>query len=244
MLIDTSKTVFNEQKNSSRMFLNSYKYLFISGMLISNFAGAQKHVFPIVTKTTNVSIVYDDKASALDSISANLLADDIERVTASRPIVMTDIEKAKGNIIVIGAIQSPLIKNLFGVQSTFAEMLNGKWESFGLTVLDKPLSAILKALVITGSDDRGTAYGVFTISEKIGVSPWYWWADVPAKKQTELVITQNDFISAPPAVKYRGIFINDEDWGGCNPGAQKHLNPRQATVALKLTLKYLNYYYG
>jgi hypothetical protein len=75
-----------------------------------------------------------------------------------------------------------------------------------------------------GSDNRGTAYGVFDISEKIGVSPWYWWADVPVKRQKELTLTQDDFISSPPSVKFRGIFINDEDWG-LRPWAAKTFHP-------------------
>ncbi|MEO0216479.1 MAG: glycosyl hydrolase 115 family protein, partial [candidate division WOR-3 bacterium] len=70
-----------------------------------------------------------------------------------------------------------------------------------------------KALVIAGSDRRGTAYGVFTLSEAIGVSPWYWWADVPVKKSPELYLNEIDYISKSPSIKYRGIFINDEDWG-------------------------------
>ncbi|MEO6719134.1 MAG: glycosyl hydrolase 115 family protein [Ferruginibacter sp.] len=183
-----------------------------------------------------MSIVYDSSAAELDSIAANLLADDIERVTSFRPIVVTSLAKAKGNIIVIGSIQSALIKKLVGTQSTFVKKLDGKWESFGLTVVDKPLATIVKALVIAGSDARGTAYGVFTLSEKIGVSPWYWWADVPAKKQSELVITQDEFISSPPAVKYRGIFINDEDWG-LQPWAAKTFEPETGDIGPKTYAK-------
>src|SRR5688572_9910201 len=119
------------------MFLKHCRYLLILAILISNNATAQQRVFQIVSKTTNVSIVYDDKPRGLDSIAANLLADDIERVTSVRPTVMTDITKAKGNVIVIGAIQSSLIQKIVGGQSAFSRKLIGKWESFGLTVIDK-----------------------------------------------------------------------------------------------------------
>ncbi|MEP6648143.1 MAG: glycosyl hydrolase 115 family protein, partial [Saprospiraceae bacterium] len=193
-------------------------------------------MFPIVTKTSIVSIVYDNKAKQLDSIAANLLAEDIERVTSFKPQVMTDFAKAKGNVIVIGSIQSPLIKKLVGAQSDFYKKLNSKWECFGLTVVEKPLAAIPKALVIGGSDARGTAYGVFTLSEKIGVSPWYWWADVPVKQQKELVIHQHEYISSPPSVKYRGIFINDEDWG-LQPWAAKTFEPETADIGPKTYAK-------
>src|SRR5687768_2413674 len=185
-----------DKKNSSwRMILNNCRCLPIFVLLISCGAAAQKSIFPIVTKSSKVSIVYDNKAPKLDSISAHLLAEDIERVTSYKPTVLTDIAKAKGNVIVIGAVKSPLIQKVLAKQSAFSQKLHDKWECYGLTIVEKPLAAISKALVLAGSDARGTAYGVFTLSEKIGVSPWYWWADVPAKQQKELTITQEPYIS-------------------------------------------------
>src|SRR5688572_9655450 len=226
-----------DKKNSSwRMFLNNCRCLPIFVLLISYGAAAQKSIFPIVTKTSKISIVYDNKAPRLDSISAYLLAEDIERVTSFKPKVITDIAKAKGNVIVIGAIQSPLMQKFVDAQSVFYKKLIGKWESFGFTIVDKPLAAISRALVIAGSDARGTAYGVFTLSEKIGVSPWYWWADVLAKKQTELTINHDNYVSSAPAVKYRGIFINDEDWG-LQPWAAKTFEPETGDVGPKTYAK-------
>jgi hypothetical protein len=218
------------------MFSNNYRFLLIFALLISYGAAAQKSVFPIITKAGKVSIVYDNKGPRLDSISANLLAEDIERVTSFKPHVVTDITKAKGNVIVIGSIQLPLVKKILGVHAAFSKNLTGKWECFGMTIVDKPMPAISKALVIAGSDARGTAYGVFTLSEKIGVSPWYWWADVPVKKQRELIITQNNYISSAPAVKYRGIFINDEDWG-LQPWAAKTFEPETGDIGPKTYAK-------
>jgi hypothetical protein len=214
------------------MFLNHYRYLFIFAILISNCALAQQPVFPVVTKTANVSIVYDNKSTKLDSIAANLLAEDIERVTSFRPEVITEITKAKGNVIVIGGIQSALVRSFISPQSSIDKILKNKWECFAFKIIDSPFSNISKALVIAGSDARGTAYGVFTLSEKIGVSPWYWWADVSVKQQKELVIAQNDFISSSPAVKYRGIFINDEDWG-LQPWTAKTFEPETGDIGPK-----------
>lgn len=224
------------KKNSNRMFLKYYRYLLIIAILISNCATAQQWVFPVVSKTTRVSIVYDYKGPVLDSIAANMLADDIKLVTSFRPTVMTDISKAKENVIVIGAIESPFIQKIVGGQTAFSKNLTGKWESFGFTVVDKPLPAVSKAFVIAGSDARGTAYGVFTLSEKLGVSPWTWWADVPVKQQKELVIQQREFISSAPAVKYRGIFINDEDWG-LQPWAAKTFEPETGDIGPKTYAK-------
>ena len=70
-----------------------------------------------------------------------------------------------------------------------------------------------KVLVIAGCDRRGTAYGVFTLSEAIGVSPLYWWADVPTKRKSQLYVEHINYVSQAPSVQYRGIFINDEGWG-------------------------------
>jgi hypothetical protein len=218
------------------MFLNHYKYLLIFALSISNCISAQKTAFPIVTNASKVSIVYDNKSTRLDSIAANLLAEDIERVTSFKPQVTTDIANAKGNVIVIGGIQSALVRRFISAQSSINKNLQNKWECFAFKTIDNPLKNISKALVIAGSDARGTAYGVFTFSEKIGVSPWYWWADVPAKKQSELTIIQNDFISAPPSVKYRGIFINDEDWG-LQPWAAKTFEPETGDIGPKTYAK-------
>src|SRR5690606_19386839 len=93
------------------------------------------------------------------------------------------------------------------------DSVKDQWERYTIQLVNKPFPNVKKALVIAGSDRRGTAYGLFSISETIGVSPWYFWADVPVKKRKSLNLTVNSFTSKSPTVKYRGIFINDEDWG-------------------------------
>ena len=117
----------------------------------------------------------------------------------------------------------------------YKKLLN-KWECFSFTTIDKPFTKISKAFIIAGSDIRGTAYGVFTLSQKIGVSPWYWWADAPAIQKKELIINQPDSVSKTPAVKYRGIFINDEDWG-LQPWAAKTFEPETNDIGPKTYAK-------
>src|SRR5688572_4753140 len=112
------------------MSVKNYHYLFIIALLTASGAAAQNALFPIITKAGRVTIVYDNKAPKLDSISAGLLAEDIERVTSFKPHVVTDITKAKGNIIVIGSIQLPLVKKILGVRAAFSQNLTGKWECF------------------------------------------------------------------------------------------------------------------
>jgi beta-xylosidase len=86
----------------------------------------------------------------------------------------------------------------------------GKWETFLIQVVDRPFPGVDQALVIAGSDRRGTVYGMFDLSSRIGVSPWVWWADVPPKRESHLYVLPGRHSGGEPKVKYRGIFINDE----------------------------------
>ncbi|MBV9880108.1 MAG: glycosyl hydrolase 115 family protein, partial [Gemmatirosa sp.] len=106
--------------------------------------------------------------------------------------------------------------------------ITGKWESFFLQTVDNPLPGIKQALVIVGSDKRGTIYGIYDLSQQIGVSPWVWWADVPVKRQASLYVLPGRRAESGPVVKYRGIFINDEapnfsGWTAEKFGGANHL---------------------
>lgn len=210
------------------------RYILFLFLIIPCMAGAQD--FSFTDKEKGLQIVYSREGPKLDSIAAHLLANDIRSVTGDRPAVITDVAKAKGNVIVIGNISAPLIQQLAGKQAELKNVLQGKWECFALKVIDKPTNNIAKAFVIAGSDPRGTAFGVFTLSQKLGVSPWYWWADVSVKQQKTLTIQQPEFISKPPAVKFRGIFINDEDWG-LQPWAAKTFEPETKDIGPKTYAK-------
>lgn len=220
-----------------------YFFTLLVCFIFSFSANSQAAHFSLVTASEKVTIVYDEKGALLDSVSAYLLAADIERVSAYRPLVTKNLTAAKGNIIAIGSVSSPLMQGFSGRAEAMFSKLRNQWECYGLKVLNNPSRSITKALLITGSDARGTAYGVFSLSEKIGVSPWWWWADVPVKKQKHLVIRQAEFVSASPSVKYRGIFINDEDWGllpwasrTFEPG-KKNIGPRTYTNVFELLLR-------
>jgi hypothetical protein len=86
----------------------------------------------------------------------------------------------------------------------------GKWESFLIQVVPHPQPGVDSALVIAGSDKRGTIYGIYDLSEEIGVSPWYFWADVPVVHRDALFVRPGRYVEGEPAVRYRGIFLNDE----------------------------------
>ena len=152
-------------------------------------------------------IFTDDSDYALVQKAAELLQQDIQLVTDKRPGLIHALSPGGRNVIIIGSIEkSGLIRQLINNPDS----LRGRWEAYQVQVIHHPLKGIDNALVIAGSDRRGTAYGVFELSRQMGVSPWYWWADVPVKKRAAVFVKDGVFRSGSPSVKYRGIFLNDE----------------------------------
>ena len=194
---------------------------------------AQPGAFAVVASGQTSPLCYDtnDYKGVIRAVGD--LQADIERVTGKKPPLSTSCP-ASGCPVIIGTLgKSKLIDGLVASGKLDAADLKEKWESFVVTTVDEPTPGIDQALVIAGSDKRGTIYGIYELSEQIGVSPWYWWADVPPKKHTEVYILPGRYISGEPAVKYRGIFINDEEpcfgswtrekFGGVNSKMYAHM---------------------
>ena len=154
----------------------------------------------------NKAICYEKSESKQVRRAISDLQTDIKTVIGTTPII-----SGKGRIIVGTYGKSKTIQKLIKQGYIKEADLKGKWESYVLTVTNEKEPR----LVIAGSDTRGTIYGIYDISERMGVSPWYWWADVPVNKNPDVTIkiSNSYFASGEPAVRYRGIFINDEDWG-------------------------------
>lgn len=203
-----------------------------NGLLISS--SPQTGSFSIVTiGQQTAQIVYSEKDFKVVSIAANDLAADIERVTGQKPVVCTDSTKLKSAAIFIGTLgHSSIIETLIQTGKLDAGRLKGQWECFIIAIVNEPLPGVEKGLVIVGSDRRGTAFGVYELSQAIGVSPWYWWADVTPVKKSTLYATAGTYFFGPPSVKYRGIFINDEDWG-LQPWAAKTFEPELGDIGPK-----------
>ncbi len=144
--------------------------------------------------------------------AAGDLSDDIKRVTDTQPALLKDSAGLHTtDAILIGTIgRSPLIDDLIRQHKLDVTGVAGKWESAVTTIVDHPMAGVRRALVIAGSDKRGTIFGIYDLSEQIGVSPWYWWADVRVPHRDSLFIESGRFVLREPAVKYRGIFLNDE----------------------------------
>lgn len=172
---------------------------------------ASKERFPLASKGSVASILVssEDFSGVLRVIGH--FQNDISNVTDTTPILFKNQVESSNYVIIIGTIgKSPIINQLISDGKIDGSELEGKWEKFTTQIVDNPMKGIKKALVIAGSDKRGTIYGIYDLSNQIGVSPWYFFADVPVKKQSELHVLSGIHTLGEPKVKYRGLFINDE----------------------------------
>jgi Glycosyl hydrolase family 115/Gylcosyl hydrolase family 115 C-terminal domain len=178
--------------------------------------------------------------------AARELRADIQHVTgAPAPLLISD-RLPRGNVVLIGTIgRSRLIDGLIRSGAIDVTSIRGKWESTLTQVVDRPLPGIERALVIAGSDRRGTIYGIYDLSQNLGVSPWHWWADVPIPHRDALYAKAGRWVTGPPVVKYRGIFLNDEapaltGWVKEKYGGYNHLfYTRVFDLLLRLGANYL-----
>jgi hypothetical protein len=159
--------------------------------------------FPIATNGKTAQIIVDPEDWKGVIRAAKDLGDDIRKVTGTASNVMMNTKFSSGEIIVGTIGKSKIIDQLITDKKINVDAVKGKWESF-------VIQTVGNNLVVAGSDKRGTIYGIYDISEKIGVSPWYWWADAPVKKSSTVYIKTGRYVQQSPKVKYRGIFINDE----------------------------------
>lgn len=139
---------------------------------------------------------------------ANLQVD-AKKVSGATPEI---VYAASGSrMLIVGSIEnSAWIKQLMQSGKINAADLQGKREKYILCTVKQPLEGVDEAVVIAGSDKRGTIYGIYELSQQMGVSPWYFWADVPVEKHEVVSIREGVYTDGEPAVKYRGIFLNDE----------------------------------
>ena len=188
-----------------------------------------KYAFTLASPRQTAAILYDASDAAVVKRAAELFAADVEAVTGRRPQV-TSATGETGPAVIVGTVGvSALIRRLSEAGKIDTAPLEGAWERYLIQTVANPLPGIRKALVIAGSARRGAAYGLFTLSELIGVSPWYWWADVPVKKHAALHVDAPPTYSQTPSVRYRGIFLNDEDWG-LTPWASQTFEPERGNI--------------
>ncbi|MCM1439763.1 MAG: glycosyl hydrolase 115 family protein [Roseburia sp.] len=171
--------------------------------------GHSANTFPLITDGKPTDIVFSHKDEKGISIAISNLAEDFGKV-AGQNAKISDESSVSDYVIIAGTDKNPLIAQLMKDRKINGNELKGKHEKYIIQTISNPLPGIEKALVIAGSDRRGAIYGIYELSEQIGVSPWYDWADVPVMKQSNLSIADGCYTAGEPAVEYRGIFLNDE----------------------------------
>lgn len=164
--------------------------------------------FTLIENGVPSAILIDEDEDAGVMMAARNLREDFARVSGNpAPLIF---EPNGSRLIIVGTLDSRYIKELIRNKKIDGAQLKGKNEKYLMTVVDDPLPGINEALVIAGSNKRGAIYGIYELSEQIGVSPWYDWADVPVIPQQNLSIARGSYTAGEPAVQYRGIFLNDE----------------------------------
>lgn len=174
--------------------------------------------FTLVEDGQPVSIVVSRTEDKAILRAADNLVLDFERVTGNKP-ALSDIPQS-ARVIIIGSLDSPFVNQMIQRGKFDPSELKGCREKYLIQTIENPLEGVDDALVIVGSDRRGAVYGIYEISEQIGVSPWYDWADAPIARQDNLSIARGSYTAGEPAVRYRGIFLNDE--APCLTGWVKH----------------------
>lgn len=200
----------------------------IAQIKFNNNPKSKKDHFVVVDNQNTTPIIFDSQENILVEKAATFFADDIEKVSGKRPEVKNINGPLSKKIILVGTIgNNVLIDELIASKKLNVDEIKGEWEHFVIQTIKKPFKGVDEALVIVGSDRRGATYGIFTLTEKMGVSPWYWWADVPVVKSKNIYLKNIKYLSDGPTVKYRGIFINDEapafrNWSEEKFGGQNH----------------------
>ena len=167
--------------------------------------------FPLASPKSSATLFIDDADHWGAKRAASDLQTDIERVTGLKLALVHDAKQLSGEAVILGTLgHSPLVDSLVAEGIIDVSAIAGQWDAYHIELVERPTKGLRRALVIVGSNMRGTIYGAYDLSEKIGVSPWHWWADVPVKTSPQLFVAAGTRLHDAPKVKYRGIFLNDE----------------------------------
>jgi hypothetical protein len=178
------------------------------------------------------SVMFDGTNSVSVKQAAELLARDLNALSGKRVRVLLARNSTCGSSVLIGRADAAVISSLLKQNRIDPTPIMGKWETYGRAVVPDPCDPLQKMLVIFGSDTRGTVWGVIDLTREMGVSAWEWWADVKIRRSNRIVVSDALQYSKEPSVKYRGIFLNDEDWG-LQPWAAKTYEPKTHDIGPK-----------
>ncbi|MFI6035841.1 glycosyl hydrolase 115 family protein [Streptomyces sp. NPDC051315] len=205
-------------------------------------AAADRPDFTLVRDGVAVDVFVDAADDAAVIRAAGDLRADVERVAAVRPVLRHTLPERAAGLVVVGTLgASPVVDRLVAQGRLDVSRVRGRWEASVTQVVEHPLPGVDRALVIAGSDRRGTVYGVYDTSERIGVSPWYWWADVPVARRGTVTVPAGPLKRYEPSVRYRGVFVNDEQnlttWSHRTQEPDKNIGPRTYERIFELLLR-------
>lgn len=198
-----------KQNNIKRTFLASAALLSTISMSAADRFVDFEQGDLLLNANNRVKIYMDTNDCKGVSYAAHALLKDIKSVSGATATLTSDAGFLKKNdtarpAILVGTIgHSAAIDQLVKQKRINGNLLKGKREKFIITLIDGQL-------VIAGSDRRGTIYGIYELSQQMGVSPWYDWADVPVEHHDSIFVNKGIYTDGEPAVRYRGIFLNDE----------------------------------
>lgn len=199
--------------------------------------------FPLVCQGEPTPLYVSPSEDLAVKKVADLFVQDLENVTTVKGNVKyANIIKDKRAIVLATIGKNKWVDRLIKSKKIDVSSIKNGWEQYMIVTLDEPQQGVEQTLLVLGSDKRGAAYGLLSISENMGVSPFYWWADIPVKHMQEVYLT-GKYTSRQPTVKYRGLFINDEDWG-LKPWSSKNfekelgdIGPRTYSKVCELILR-------
>ena len=189
----------------------------------------QGKVLSIVSGQTKATICIDKNEASVVHKAAKMFQGDVFAITGQQLSIKPQFS-TKGTWIVAGTLgQSKILTQIIHKYKLNTDSVLGRWEAFSIQTI---INGTTNIIVVMGNDRRGTAYGILELSRRIGISPWIWWADVQPQKKSELTLDIPKPIFQHPSVQYRGIFLNDEDWG-LKPWASKTVDPHLGEIGPK-----------
>ena len=193
-------------------------------------------VLAIARQGKPINVLFDQADDEGVRMAVENLCADFGRSVGENSRLVSTPEKV---CVIVGTIQSAYIRQMMNSGKIDAKALKGKKEKYLLQVVEHPVAGADRALVIAGSDKRGTIYGVYELSRQLGVSPWYWWMDVPTERHADVYINKGVYTDGEPKVEYRGIFINDEwpSFGKWASGKFGGINSRMYAHVFELILR-------
>lgn len=188
--------------------------------------------FDLIDQGRLPPIIHDDDRQGTMRLAAELVGRDLSALSGLPHHLATSLDACGQRCVVIGTLDSPLVQQVAKLGRLDLAALRGQWERYVRVVLEPEGAGGRQVLLIAGADRRGAIYGAVDMTRELGVSPWEWWADVTPQRSARLQLDGAARWSKAPSVQYRGIFLNDEDWG-LQPWAAKTYEPEVNDIGPK-----------